>query len=30
MAGFRNLAISTLRRVGATDISKALHHNARD
>ena len=30
MAGLRNLAISTLRNVGATNIAKALRHNARD
>lgn len=30
MAGLRNLAISTLRRTGETNIAKALRHNARD
>jgi predicted transposase YbfD/YdcC len=30
MAGIRNLAISTLRQAGDTNIAKALRHNARD
>jgi hypothetical protein len=30
MAGLRNLAISTLRTLGTTNIAKALRHNARD
>jgi hypothetical protein len=30
MAGLRNLAISALRTVGATNIAKALRHNARN
>jgi hypothetical protein len=30
MAGLRNLAISTLRHTGDTNIAKALRHNARD
>jgi predicted transposase YbfD/YdcC len=30
MAGLRNLAISALRQAGATNIAKALRHNARD
>lgn len=29
MASLRNLAISTLRKAGETNIAKALRHNAR-